>query len=872
VSRQEVLSQITAYFSAIACKLVLTEVSAFGYFRQHSRSRPGKTTLYRDKMSLSPVTPAWSMHDSGIAQHKGMVNEMRQQSLDVGQARSANYQPRKRRVALNHLNEQLRRLARTQLMPLLLGTGMIAPALGDQPSSNPIPSQQTAAAPATDAAAANHAARIAATQSLLARAKAALDAKQYTEAVELYRRARVNAQPLPQFQQQVAGLRQSLTQLGIEPALLDMPPTAPPNGNTPGNGATPVAASPAGQPQPLAIPADAMLLSDTGSPGGKAEALRLVAQGRAALDRGDIATAMRMVTAAETLGVSESEFAAGEPRVWQLALDVQSAARRTGTVAAPTTSASVSDAPADSMVRQASGLQLAGGAAGDGGGVINSVYNSDSDTTKVQPAQALDAPLALSPGDALYRQGLEALSSGNTTRARQLFVEAWKYEANMDLASRAQLKEKLTLLQPTRLPDTTQPGAPADLTPMQLAEMESQVENRRVYNEITSGLATANDMRTSDPLGAMDRMQKLRRRVTDSKLDATASASMLAMVDRAISEQKQYVEANRGQIELDLANAAVRAELANDQIRKQRIDDEIASLVDTFNDLMEQRRYPEAEVVAKKVGELSPGSSIAKSMFHTSRMGVRLATNEEISSAKEDNFAKSLLDIDRASIPWDPARDIDFGDAQQWSELSRRRKTLGESDSRYTAAELEIKRRLSTPVDVHYKARPLSDVIQDLSAVTNIPIVMDSRAMSEMRVTSDAPVTLQLNTPIKLQSALKLILDEFELTYIIENDVLQITSHEARRSRVWPKTYRVTDLVTPIPNFTSGYEDGLAGALRAAYQMTTQQADVHVMPVSMANLASNTGGAGLGRRRRNEHHSSLRAKPQLGHQHDQRRP
>lgn len=731
---------------------------------------------------------------------------------------------------MNHLNEQLRRSWRLQLVPLLLGTGMMAPAWGEQPANGPTP---TASPQPTADAANQNAARAAATRSLLDRAKAALAAKQYTDAVELYRRARVNAQPLPELQPQVAALRQSLTQVGIDAKLLDLPPSAPPNAKST-------------QPQPLALPAGAQLLPQAGA-NGKQEALRLIAEGRAALERGDIAAALRAVTAAETLSVPESEFAPGEPRVWQLALDVQSAARRAGV--APSASASISDDVPDSMVRQASAVQPAGGTQDNGGAVVNSLYNASNDTTKVQPAQALNSPLdsglaSTGAGEALYRQGLEALSNGNSARARELFVEAWKHEATMDLTIRGQLKEKLTLLQPTRLPETVSPGVPADLSPIQLAEMEAQAETRKIYREITAELASANELRTSDPLQALDRLQKLRQRVGEAKLDATAAASMTAMVDRAINEQKQYVEANRGQIELDLANAAVRAQLADDQARKQRIDDEIASLVDTFNDLMEQRRYPEAEVVAKKVAELSPGSSIAKSMFHTSRMGTRLMINEEISSAKEDHFAKNLLAVDRASIPMDPGRDLDFGDAQQWSELSRRRRALSQSDSRLTPAEQEIKRRMSTPVEVQYQNRPLSEVIQDLAAVTNIPIVMDTRAMNEMRVASDAAVTLQLSTPIKLQSALNLILAEFELTYILENDVLMITSHEAKRSRVWTKTYRVTDLVTPIPNFTSGYEDGLAGALRAAYQMTTQQTDVQVMPVSMANLATNTGGAG----------------------------
>jgi general secretion pathway protein D len=760
---------------------------------------------------------------------------MRHQSSGVGQASSEIIQPRKRRVALNHLNDSLNRSLRSRLLPLILGGGLMATALGDQPTA-PGSSPATNAAvtgitPIGGPAAASQEARLAATQSLLTRAKTAIESQKYSEAVELYRRARVNAQPLPQVHPQVAALRQTLERLGVEAAVLNMPPTAPPTSATAGS-----------QPQPLLLPQDATPMPEASPEARKQAALSLVAQGRAALERGDINAALRSVNQAELLGVPESAFAPGEPRVWQLALDTQSAARRSGI--APSLADSI-QATGDSMVRQASGVAAAGMTVGDSpGAVANSLYTADDDQTKVQPAQATIPTPGQGDGESLYRQGMEALSTGDTSQARDLFVEAWKHEASMDLATRAQLKEKLTLLQPSRLPETGSPAMTADLSPIERAELESQAETRRIYREITAELARANDLRTSKPLDALESLQQLRQRVSDSKLDATASASMTAMVDRAINEQKQYVEANRGQIELDLANDAVRAQMTSDQVTNQRIDDEVASLVETFNDLMEQRRYPEAEVVAKKVGELSPGSSIAKSMFHTSRMGTRLMINEEISSLKEDGVAKNLLAIDRASVPMDPAREIDFGDAQQWSELSRRRKTLREADTRYSTAEKEIQRRLSSPVDVNYKGRPFSEVMQDLSAVTNIPIVLDARALGEMRVATDAPVTLELTKPISLQSAMNLILAEFELTYIIENDVLKITSHEMKRTRVYPKTYRVTDLITPIPNFTTGYEDGLAGALRAAYQATNRQADVQVMPVSLAGLAAG-GGASL---------------------------
>jgi general secretion pathway protein D len=476
---------------------------------------------------------------------------------------------------------------------------------------------------------------------------------------------------------------------------------------------------------------------------------------------------------------------------------------------------------------------------------VQSIFNTASDSTKVQQAQAV-APLNGGEGEKLYREGLDALSSGNSARARELFAAAWKHEATMDISTRNQLKEKLSLMQVGRLPSTDATKDSPPLTAIQKADLEAKAENLKVYREVTAELASVNEIQSSKPIEALDRLEKLRRKVSDSKLDTAATTSMLTMVDRAISEQKSYVEINRGQIDLDLANASVEAEMAADATTKRRVDDEIASLVETFNDLMEQRRFPEAEVVAKKVSALSPGSSIAVNMFHSSRMGTRLMINEEIKNEKEDNWNKNMLEVDRAGIAIDPAREYQMPEAQVWGDLTRRRLENRDTNTRMSTAEKEINRRLDTPVDINYKDRPIGEVMQDLAAVTNIPIVMDSRAMEELRVTSDVPVTLELTKAISLKSALNLILGKHELTYVINNDVLNITSVESKRSMVYPLTYRVAELVTPIPNFTTSYDDGLAGALRAAHQMNKPQADVQIMPVSMSDIANrgaNNGSA-----------------------------
>jgi len=705
-----------------------------------------------------------------------------------------NHQQRKRRVALNHNTLKgarascrdgqvsRKRLDHTRFIkPFILGCGIAFTVFATTPTS----AQNDPAAPASLPAGTQDA-RTTATNELLRRAQVAIDKKDLREAVELYRRAKVNAQPLAALQPTVAQLRSKLLALGFEPAILDLPPSAPPAA------AAIAIGTPGASPQPIQIP-----LGDASSPtanpvNAKAEALKLVATGRAALDRGDLATAQRCIVDAERLAVPESAFAAGEPRVWQLRLDVDSIARRGG-----------------SGVQQAGAFMPVGDGAMPMGGVVTSDFQTDgSGGGGVQQVQGLVPVGDTARGETLYRDGLEALSSGNSTRARELFTEAWKYESSMELATRNQLKEKLTLMQPQRLPSVA-PGEPTpNLTPIQKAELESQAETRKVYREVTAELASVNEIQSTKPIDALERLEKLRRRVSDSKLDTAATSSMLTMVDRAISAQKGYVEANRGQIDLDLANATVEAQLASESVNKKRVDDEIAALVETFNDLMSQRRYPEAEVVAKKVSELSPDSLIAKSMFQNSRMGTRLMINQDIAAEKEDNFNKTMLEIDRAGIAIDPAREYQLPEARQWIELTQRRAEGRGQDNRLSTSEQEIKRRLSTPVDINYRNRPIGEVLQDLSAVTNIPVVMDARAMTEMRVSSDSPVTLELTKAIPLESALNLILGAFELTYVIENDVLNITSIAAKRSMVYPQTYRVTDLVTPIPNFASSYEDG----------------------------------------------------------------
>ncbi len=564
----------------------------------------------------------------------------------------------------------------------------------------------------------------------------------------------------------------------------------------------------------------------------KREALRLIAMGRMALDRGEAKSALQYARQAEQLRVPESDFAAGEPRVWQFVLDAESAARRQG----------IATTSNRGPIQQASGVS----SQNEAGAIAQMLFQPDnqnkSQIQQVQAEEIYAAPLDGAGGGGEYGQrlfqaGMNALQSGDRETARARFTQAWEYEDQLDLSVRRQLQDKLTLLQqPKRLPATGSPQD-ANLSPIQRAELKAAEATRTLYREVSSELAEISNKKTEAPLDALDQLNRLNRKIESANISEDARRSIAASVNRALADQKQYVEAHRSEIELNLRNESVHMEMAAERELSAQIDEEVSSLLNTFNDLIKERRFAEAEVVAKKVGELQPGSTTAKQLKFISRTGTQRLIQEEINDAQDAGFLANMADVERSSITMDPSLPYQLPDAQSWVDLSNRRLNDRNQDSRLSAAEREIKGKLEDKIKVNYQARPLGEVMEDISRMADIPIVMDSQAMAAIRVTPTDPVSLSVPNGLPLRSALNLLLKNLSLTYVIENDVLNITSVEAKRSMVYPVTYRVTDLVTPIPNFTSSYEDGLAGALRAAYQMTQQRTDVQIMPVSSMELA-----------------------------------
>ncbi len=453
--------------------------------------------------------------------------------------------------------------------------------------------------------------------------------------------------------------------------------------------------------------------------------------------------------------------------------------------------------------------------------VTPGVFRPGTDPSSVRAASnqielAVPTPLSNNAsGDELYRRGVELLGQGQREAALENFRRAWQFQGEMDPALRMQLKDKLSLLS---VSPASQSDASAESGLRQIND-EEMIARQRMMSEVTAEIAAAEANRETEPQIVAERLQTLRTRVSQANLDGSSRKQMLTLVDRQIAAHQVYMSQNKATIDQNLRNRQITEQQSLDQEEKAKVDQQIASLVDSYNDLMEKGSFAEAEVVAKQVGQLDRNSIIASTLIASSRNARRIAEYEEIKAIKEDKFVDNMMTVDKAAIPFDDREPLLFPNAKDWDELTKRRSNqLSEAQRGMSPAAQKIWAQLKQPVLVDFKNRPLGEVMTALSDMSGVLIHLDQAGLSSEGVTTETPVTLSLNSQISLRSALNLLLGPQNLTFQPVDEVLMVTSLRNSAKTNETRTYNVRDLVIPIPNFVTDYNSGMAGAIRQAYE------------------------------------------------------
>jgi general secretion pathway protein D len=589
----------------------------------------------------------------------------------------------------------------------------------------------------------------------------------------------------------------------------------------------------------------------TTSPEAKGQALDHLAQARQALKSGELEAAKSLVREATALGVPESQFLPNEDRPSYVAWEIRQAQSRqpgvdaaAGNIVPPLPTAdriptdvtgrygqyaqpaqhveepvvgdeaqSITLAPPQTNVRVSQLPKYEDAVAEE-----PSPFADDPTPYASEPSpflESLPAPNAVD-NDAivLLEEGEAALDQRDQETALQLFEQAYELRVQLDPDSQQRLQEHLR-----SLAKDTADTKPAQLSPslIESAATDEKVLARQLSAEVGKRQTEARQMREQGPREAVELLLETQQMVKDSQLSAQYREQLLRRLDFSLAEAEKYVLDHAAEIELDAQNQAVREDVERSREVKLKVQQKIAELVDQFNRLRDEQRYAEMEVVARRLYEMAPNDEVALQVWQNAKFIRRTIMNRDLEDRKDDANWLAWNDVDQSSV-----QDVFDGhemkyDQKHWDALVKNRKGSQDRNGRRTERELEIERRLRTPVLLRYEDAPLSEVVDGLGELSGVNIHLDPRGLSQEGVNSDTPVTINLSKEISLKSALNLILEPLHLSYVITDEVLKVTSEQVRNGELVTITYNVADLVIPIPNFVPSNNIGLQGLMNDAY-------------------------------------------------------
>jgi general secretion pathway protein D len=413
----------------------------------------------------------------------------------------------------------------------------------------------------------------------------------------------------------------------------------------------------------------------------------------------------------------------------------------------------------------------------------------------------------------VFNAGVRAMRKGEYTHAFELFRQVASSTAPLDPATEQQLQEYLTRL-PQLIaahqaqgvePRTTQDqhltlaqDAPHELEDVRQRE---RIRLQQLLVQTNEKIALARQKLDTNPDAAIAELQQLRDELRSSGLGEAAVEPLVRRVEIAIRyarREKERRDLEQIQQQAQQAAAEQRAREVAAETQRQK---EIEQLIRQGEELFEQGRYDEAQVVAERARELDPNNVAAHALYWKAKISRRLGEAKQIRAEAEDGWVNAMNSVDWSAVPYDDRDPVRFPDAKTWNDLTERRSKMARIDQAFRSPlELEIERKLDEPIaPFDFQQTPLAEVIDFLRDATGINIVVDWPGLEMAGITTNHPVTLRLER-VRFRSALNLLIRQIGLTYSIRDDVLLISTPMREQGQLIPRVYDVADLVVPVRN------------------------------------------------------------------------
>lgn len=347
-------------------------------------------------------------------------------------------------------------------------------------------------------------------------------------------------------------------------------------------------------------------------------------------------------------------------------------------------------------------------------------------------------------------------------------------------------------------------------------ERNRSVMAQLLEKEVQNAIADAREMMTRDPEQAIQSLKLMKQSIEQApELVASVRAGLIDKLQSALRQ------ADRASVTKDELDREAQENLAAAQEQRLLLDrmaqrrERMKQLVERLNALLDERRFAEASEVAIITEEIDPDGVVPRVAHIMTEHKRYHELNKELRRRRASAFLDTMWQVETSYIAFADNVPMVYPDAERWREITALREKYKAVDvAGESASEKAISQALTSPLPADGldfgEGTPLEEVIEYLENEYEIEIVLDTVALDDEGVAADDPIAISVRN-VSLRSALRQMLQPLNLTYVIDNEVLLITTEDEALNKLTVKVYPVADLVIPIPIAQPGGGAGLGG-------------------------------------------------------------
>jgi hypothetical protein len=296
------------------------------------------------------------------------------------------------------------------------------------------------------------------------------------------------------------------------------------------------------------------------------------------------------------------------------------------------------------------------------------------------------------------------------------------------------------------------------------------------------------------PLEKTDRpqtIQKLKDSVAALESDTSLSPSQKSTLLRVVRDRLRIVELGPDSAEvITKQNQAEEAKQTAEKAEAVRAADEKKKAKEGLDAIAKLRKDGKNAEANKLVNELVgkyPNSLALQLLAGQTGLEKAIKAADKDRKDADPKVLAALRDVDHSATPIDGnmAFPSDFKD-----KTKNRR-----DDSGPTTEERAMIKSLESVIDARYKNSRFQDVIDHISTAINRTIIADAGALTEAGITYDSPVNFVAREPIATRTALRSVLGSLNLTYVVRDNIIYVTTPLKARELMTTKVYYIGDLI-----------------------------------------------------------------------------